>query len=300
MGKVTNQRRRIMESRYRNIAKTLPWRVGSTLVIFVVVWLLMRKLELDHKSNMMTTELVWYIVAGFVAQLIDGSLGMAYGVTASTLLLTFGLPPAATSATVHAAECFTTGASAISHHAFGNVNGLLFRRLLLPGIIGAVLGAYILSSFQGDALKPYVAGYLLIMGCIIVLKSFREFPPRTVRTHLIPLGFFGAFIDAIGGGGWGPIVATTLIARGNHIRETIGSVNAVEFFITLAASTTFILTLGLTNWQIILGLAIGGLLAAPIGAWACKRIPVRPFTISIGTLVVAMSLRTLLKYYGVF
>jgi uncharacterized membrane protein YfcA len=259
----------------------------------------MRKLELDHKSKTMTTELVWYIVAGFVAQLIDGSLGMAYGVTASTLLLAFGVPPAATSATVHAAECFTTGASAISHHAFGNVNRLLFRRLLLPGIIGAVLGAYILASFPGDALKPYVAGYLLIMGCVIVLKSFREFPPRTVRTHLTPLGFFGAFIDAIGGGGWGPIVATTLIVRGNNIRETVGSVNAVEFFITLAASITFILTLGLTNWRIILGLAIGGLLAAPIGAWACKRIPVRPFMISIGTLVVAMSLRTLLKYYGV-
>jgi len=247
----------------------------------------------------MTTEFIWYIVAGFVAQLIDGSLGMAYGVTASTLLLSFGVPPAVTSATVHAAECFTTGASAISHHAFGNVNRLLFRRLLLPGIIGAVLGAYILASFPGNVLKPYVAGYLLIMGCVLVLKSFRVFPPKTVSTHLVPLGFFGAFIDAIGGGGWGPIVATTLIARGNHIRETVGSVNAVEFFVTLAASITFILTLGLTKWQIILGLAVGGLLAAPIGAWACKRIPVKPFMIFIGIIVITLSIRTLLKYYGV-
>jgi len=287
------------ETHYRSIAKAITWRVGGALVIFVAAWVLMRKLELDYKSKTMTVEFVWYIVVGFVAQMIDGTLGMAYGVTASTLLLAFGLTPAATSATVHAAECFTTGASAISHHAFGNVNRLLFRRLLLPGIIGAVLGAYILASFPGNALKPYVAGYLLIMGCVIVLKSFREFLPRTVRTHLIPLGFFGAFIDAIGGGGWGPIVATTLIVRGNHIRETVGSVNAVEFFITLATSITFILTFGLTNWRIILGLAIGGLLAAPIGAWACNRIPVRPFMISIGTLVVAMSLRTLLKYYGV-
>lgn len=246
----------------------------------------------------MTTDFFWYFVAGFVAQLIDGSLGMAYGVTASTLLLTFGVPPAATSATVHAAECLTTGASALSHQAFGNVNRLLFRRLLLPGIIGAVLGAYILASMPGDAIKPYVAGYLLVMGAVIVLKAFREFPPRRVSTHLAPLGFFGAFLDALGGGGWGPIVATTLIVRGNTLREVVGSVNAVEFFVTLAASVTFILTLGLVHWQIILGLAAGGVLAAPIGAWACTRLPVKPFMILIGLLVMALSLRTLLRCCG--
>ncbi|MCM2357819.1 MAG: sulfite exporter TauE/SafE family protein [Geobacteraceae bacterium] len=246
----------------------------------------------------MTTDFLWYVVAGFVAQLIDGSLGMAYGVMASTLLLSFGVPPAATSATVHAAECLTTGASALTHQAFGNVNRLLFRRLLLPGIIGAVLGAYILASIPGDAIKPYVAGYLLIMGAVIVLKAFREFPPRRVSTHLAPLGFFGALLDALGGGGWGPIVATTLIVRGNTVREVVGSVNAVEFFVTLAASATFILTLGLVHWQIILGLAAGGVLAAPIGAWACTRLPVKPFMILIGVLVMALSLRTLLKCCG--
>lgn len=246
----------------------------------------------------MTTDFLWYVVAGFVAQLIDGSLGMAYGVMASTLLLSFGVPPAATSATVHAAECLTTGASALTHQAFGNVNRLLFRRLLLPGIIGAVLGAYILASIPGDAIKPYVAGYLLIMGAVIVVKAFREFPPRRVSTHLAPLGFFGALLDALGGGGWGPIVATTLIVRGNTVREVVGSVNAVEFFVTLAASVTFILTLGLVHWQIILGLAAGGVLAAPIGAWACTRLPVKPFMILIGVLVMALSLRTLLKCCG--
>lgn len=246
----------------------------------------------------MTTDFLWYVVAGFVAQLIDGSLGMAYGVMASTLLLSFGVPPAATSATVHAAECLTTGASALTHQAFGNVNRLLFRRLLLPGIIGAVLGAYILASIPGDAIKPYVAGYLLVMGAVIVVKAFREFPPRRVSTHLAPLGFFGALLDALGGGGWGPIVATTLIVRGNTVREVVGSVNAVEFFVTLAASVTFILTLGLVHWQIILGLAAGGVLAAPIGAWACTRLPVKPFMILIGVLVMALSLRTLLKCCG--
>lgn len=242
----------------------------------------------------MTTDFHWYVLIGFAAQLIDGSLGMAYGVTASTLLLGLGVPPAATSATVHAAECFTTGVSAISHHAFGNVNRSLFRRLLVPGIMGAVLGAYVLSSFPGDVLRPYMAGYLLMMGCVIVLKAFREFPPRTVSTHLVPLGFFGAFADAVGGGGWGPIVATTLIVRGNDLRATVGSVNAVEFFVTVAASVTFVLTLGLTHWSIILGLAVGGVMAAPLGAWACKCLPIKPFMVLVGILVIGLSLRTLL------
>lgn len=237
----------------------------------------------------------FYVAAGFAAQLIDGTLGMAYGVTASSLLLSFGITPAIASATVHAAECFTTGASALSHHAFGNINRSLFKKLLLPGVVGAVAGAYILSSFPGERLRPWVAAYLLLMGCVIVLKAYREFPPRVVTTHLVPLGLGGAFVDAVGGGGWGPIVASTLVARGNDVRMTVGSVNAVEFFVTLAASLTFILMLGLANWHIIAGLALGGLLAAPIGAWACTRIPLRPFTVLVGLLVIALSLRTLLR-----
>jgi uncharacterized membrane protein YfcA len=248
---------------------------------------------------MVTEEFLWYVLAGFLAQLVDGSLGMAYGVTASTLLLGVGVPPAATSATVHAAECLTTGASAISHHAFGNVDRLLFRRLLIPGVIGAILGAYILTAIPGEAFTPYVAGYLLIMGGIIVLKAFREFPPRKVTRHLVPLGFFGALLDALGGGGWGPIVATNLIVRGNDLRQTVGSVNAVEFFVTLAASITFVISLGLSHWSIILGLGIGGVIAAPLGAWACKHVPVKPFMILLGLLVIALSVRTILKHQGV-
>ena len=238
------------------------------------------------------------MAAGFVAQLIDGALGMAYGVTASSLLLTFGVPPAAASATVHAAECFTTGASAISHHAFDNIDRVLFRRLLFPGIVGAIIGAYILTSLPGEALKPYVAAYLLVMGIIIVAKAFREFPPRAVTTHLGPLGFVGALLDTLGGGGWGPVVASTLIVRGNHVRTTVGTVNAVEFFVTVAASVTFLLTIGLSNWQMILALALGGLPAAPIGAWACKHLPVKRLMVIVGLLVIALSLRTLLKTFG--
>jgi uncharacterized membrane protein YfcA len=237
---------------------------------------------------------LWLCVgAGFVAQLVDGALGMGYGVTASSLLLSFGLPPATMSATVHAAECFTTGASGLSHHAFRNINAVLFRKLLLPGVAGAILGAYILASFPGQKLRPFVAGYLILMGGIILLKAFREFPPRTVTTHLTPLGFGGALVDALGGGGWGPIVASTLLARGHNVRETVGSVNAVEFFVTVAASVTFFLTLGLTNWPMIVGLAVGGLPAAPLGAWACRHLPMRPLIIMVGALVIALGLRTL-------
>lgn len=242
------------------------------------------------------SDLFWfYVAAGFAAQVIDGTLGMAYGVTASSLLLSFGIAPAVASATVHAAECFTTGASAAAHHAFGNVNRALFRRLLLPGVVGAAAGAYILSNFPGEVLTPYVSTYLLVMGCVIVLKAFREFPPRVVTTHLAPLGFGGALLDALGGGGWGPIVASTLIARGNDVRLTIGSVNAVEFFVTLAASVVFVAMLGLGNWPIIVGLALGGLVAAPIGAWACTRIPHKPFGVLVGLLVIVLSLRTIFR-----
>ncbi|MCB1276802.1 sulfite exporter TauE/SafE family protein [Prosthecobacter sp.] len=237
-----------------------------------------------------------YVVAGFVAQLIDGALGMAYGVSASSLLMAFGVPPAATSATVHAAECFTTGASGLSHHAFGNVDRFLFRRLLIPAVIGAIIGAYALASIDGEVLKPYVSSYLIIMGVIIIAKAFTRVPPRNVTTHLAPLGFFGALVDAMGGGGWGPIVASNLIVRGNNVRITVGSVNAVEFFVTLAASVTFFLTIGLTHWSMILGLAIGGVVAAPLGAWAAKRIPHKPFMILVGLLVTGLSIRNLLKF----
>ena len=247
---------------------------------------------------MFTPDFLLYVLAGFVAQLIDGALGMAYGVIGSSLLLGFGVPPAAASATVHAAECFTTGASAISHHAFGNINKALFRRLLIPGIVGAALGAWILTRFPGDTLKPYVAGYLLLMGCVIVFKAFREFPPRNVTTHLAPLGFVGAFLDSMGGGGWGPVVSTNLIVRGSDVRQAVGTVSAVEFFVTLSASITFIVGIGLSHWSIILGLAIGGVIAAPFGAWACKRIPLKPFMVFIGIIVVALSIRTILGHYG--
>ena len=239
-------------------------------------------------------QVLQYALVGFVAQLIDGALGMAYGITATSLLLTTGVAPPVASATVHAAECFTTGASAISHHAFGNVDRELFRRLVLPGMAGAALGAWLLSSFPLAYFTPVVAVYLSLMGVVIIVKAFRQFPPRRVRRHVAGLGFVGGFLDASGGGGWGPIVASTLMARGNEVRRAIGSTNAVEFFVSLSATTTFVLGIGVVGWKIVLGLAVGGVIGAPLGALLCKHVPIRPMMVLVGCVVIALSLRTLL------
>jgi hypothetical protein len=241
---------------------------------------------------------IWlFILAGFCAQLVDGALSMAYGVTASSMLAIFGVPPAIASATVHAAETITSGFSLVSHHYFGNVDRALFRRLVAPGVVGAIVGAYLLTSLPGDLMRPIVSSYLLIMGLVIIVKAFRTFPPVSVTDHLTPLGFFGAFVDAIGGGGWGPIVASTLIVRGHDTRRTVGSVASAEFFVTLAASLTFLLTIGLSYWNVILGLAIGGAVAAPVGAYTCRRAPTKPLMFLVGTIVVILSVIALTAYF---
>lgn len=240
-------------------------------------------------------EIIQYAAIGFAAQIIDGTLGMAYGVSASSLLLAQGMAPVVVSSTVHAAEVFTTGISGMAHRYFGNVEQGMFWKLMLPGVIGAVTGAFVLGNVMGDVLKPLIAAYLGIMGILIMTRVFKTHAPRTKATRLVPLGFMGALMDAIGGGGWGPIVTSTLVARGHHARLTIGTVNAVEFFVTLAASITFIFTIGLQHWRIIAGLGVGGIVAAPLGAYFCTKIPHRPFMFAVGLLVLVISLRTLIK-----
>lgn len=235
-----------------------------------------------------------YALIGFAAQLIAGTMGMAYGVTASTLLLAMGVVPASISATVHAAEIFTTGASGLAHRYFGNVNRHLFWRLTLPGVAGAVLGAYVLTRIPGAKFAPFIALYQLAMGALILLRALRIALPVRATSRVAPLGFFGAVADAIGGGGFGTVVTSTLMARGNDARQTVGTVQAAKFLVTLAASITFFLTIGLSYWQVILGLAAGGAVAAPIGAYACSRISHKPFMILVGALVIAVSLRTLI------
>ena len=187
----------------------------------------------------MNENIVIFAIVGFVAQMIDGALGMAYGVSSTTFLLSLGIPPAVASASVHTAEIFTSGISGFSHLRLGNVDKKLFKKLLIPGIVGGIVGAYILTSVPGKVMKPFVALYLLIMGLMILWKVLKKQVQEVeVRTKLIPLGLAGGFFDAIGGGGWGPVVTSTLVMRGNHPRFTIGSVNLAEFFVTVAEVAT--------------------------------------------------------------
>ena len=238
-------------------------------------------------------ELLLYILAGFLAQMVDGALGMAYGVSASSLLLTFGVPPAPASASVHVAKVFAGGASGLSHWRAGNVLVPFAKKLIIPGVIGACIGAFILTEVPPEVIRPIVAAYLLFMGLIIVAKSLR----RTVRVgsdrHLTILGAAGGFCDALGGGGWGPIVTGTLLARGNEPRTTIGSVNFAEFFVALASTAMFLSTIGLQLWRPAAGLAIGGLLAAPIAARLTGRIPAKPLMFAVGLVIIALSVRTI-------
>jgi len=225
--------------------------------------------------------------------MINGALGMGYGISSTTFLISIGIPPAAASASVHTAEIFSSGVSGYSHWRFGNVDKKLFIGLLVPGIIGGIIGAYILTSIPGETIKPFIAVYLLIMGILVLRKAFKKIRVREVKTKLAPLGFFGGSLDAIGGGGWGPIVTATLLVRGNNPRFTIGSINLVEFFVTIAESITFVLTIGLVHWKIILGLIIGGVTAAPVAALLCKKLPIRALMIMVGILIMLSSLRIL-------
>jgi uncharacterized membrane protein YfcA len=244
---------------------------------------------------------IWeFIIVGFLAQLIDGALGMAYGVSSNTFLLSIGVPPAVASASVHAAEVVTTGVSGLSHWRLGNINKYLLKRLVIPGVLGGVIGAYLLTELPNEVIKPIVAVYLAIMGVVILRRAMHPIVEREVRTALAPLGIIGGFFDAIGGGGWGPIVTSTLMARGNNPRFTIGSVSMSEFFVTLSQSLVFILTLTLTieNAQIILGLLIGGVIAAPLAAFAARYIPARPLMMAVAVLIIILSIRTLILAIG--
>jgi uncharacterized protein len=227
---------------------------------------------------------------GFVAQLVDGALGMAFGVISTSAMLTLGVPVAQASAMVHTAEVFTTAASAVSHIAHRNVDWKLVLRLGVGGVIGAVLGAWVLSNVDANAVRPIVALYLLLLGIFILLKAARKIPKRDAPVALAPpLGLVGGFLDASGGGGWGPMVASTLIGSGQAPRKAVGSVNTTEFFVTTAAATTFFIELGIAPWRELIALVIGGVIAAPLGGWAVKRLPPRVLMTMVGILVISLS-----------
>lgn len=241
-------------------------------------------------------EFLVFFAIGVFAQLVDGTLGMGYGATSTSFLLAYGVPPVVSSTGVHVAEMFTTGASAISHHKFGNINKKLVKNLLIPGVLGSIIGAYLLSDvISGDVIKPFIAVYMIVLAIIIIRKALAKTIVKKKTKKLGFLATFGGFMDAVGGGGWGPIVTSTLLGRGRNPRYTIGSVNAAEFAVSFASGITFMLFGGIHGWQVIFGLILGGVIAAPIGAYLVNKIKRKPMMVAVGILIIVLSLKTLSK-----
>ena len=243
-------------------------------------------------------DLLPYIAAGFAAQIIDGALGMAFGAISSSLLVgVLGVAPAQASASVHFAEVFTTGASGLSHAFFRNIDWALFRRLALPGILGGVVGAYVITNIDASTARPLVMAYLLLIGLSLILRTLRYPNPRFEDPRIVaPLGLAGGFMDAAGGGGWGPVVTSNLLLQGADPRKTIGTVNTAEFFLTSAISITFILQLGLAAFTLAtLGLLLGGVIAAPFGAALARHVRPRLLLGLVGTVLVLTSVFNIWK-----
>ncbi len=232
-----------------------------------------------------------FILVGFIAQIIDGALGMAYGLSCTSLLMALGIPPKLASASVHTSEIFTTGVSGLSHIRFNNIDKALFFKIVITGAIGASIGAYLLSGvLDGSLVSPYISIYLFILGIYIFSKVFgkkKDVKPKTKYASV--LAFFGGLLDAIGGGGWGPIVTSNLLSQGHSPRHTIGTVNTAEFFVTYFATAVFIFVLGVQHLDIVLGLVVGGVIAAPFGAYLVSRIKPKVLLILVSLLILATS-----------
>jgi uncharacterized membrane protein YfcA len=245
------------------------------------------------------------LIVGYLAQFVDGTLGMGYGVFSASLLVSIGLYPVVASASVHTAEIFTTLLSGISHFKLGNVKRDLVLSLAIPGVIGGVTGAYFLASVPGKTIKPFVAAILLMMGLVILYRFLVWKNPITFeqnghsRWKLTLLGLVAGFMDAVGGGGWGPIATPSLILNGNdEPRQVVGSVNLVEFFVTLAETLTFLISVGpkAFRWDIVVALLVGGAIAAPSAAFLCKKLPAKALGALIGVALIGFNIRTLLKF----
>jgi len=242
-----------------------------------------------------------FLLVGFVAQLIDGALGMAYGVLSASMLLALGVPPANVSATVHASKVFTGAAAAASHAQQRNVSWRLFFPLAAAGVAGGVLGAWLLTALEADAIKPFVVAYLALMGLVILWRAYRSEPDRAVVpfNRPVPLGLAGGFLDALGGGGWGPTVTSTLLGAGTTPRCAIGTSNAAEFLVAGAVSSAFLYAMLTGRWEdaanlrqqvwAVAGLVVGGVAAAPLAARVTRKLPVRQMSWAVGVMVLGLA-----------
>lgn len=240
-----------------------------------------------------------FALVGVLAQLIDGALGMGYGVVSSTVLISLGVPPASVSASVHAAKAFTGAASAASHAFYKNIDFKLLIGLSMGGVVGGILGAYVLTNIDGGRIKPFVITWLFVMGVIILYRAWKGARPKVMpTTKPMGLGLVGGFFDSVGGGGWGPVVTSTLLGAGADPRKAIGTTNTAEFFVAIAISGAFLSALLFGGWEgeglsdlkwSILGLIAGGIVAAPFAGWTTKVLPLRALTWATGFLVVSLA-----------
>jgi len=270
-----------------------------SLAMVYIVFLKFPVMEMNSKWNEILDQLgpnVWKFVAfGFIAQMIDGALGMAYGVSVTTLLMSSGIPgitPAIASASMHASEIFTTGSSSLVYIRFRNINMKLFKALVWPGIVGTIVGVVAVSVVSKEyfsLIKPLVAIYTLTLGILIILRTFKK-PKKRKKIK-------GGFLDSVGGGGWGPIVTSSLLAGGRHLRYAVGSAHLAKFFVAVVSTVTFFVMIGLSHWQVIIGLVIGGMIAAPFSIYLSNKIPVKKGLILVGILIIALSIRTLIKSF---
>jgi len=254
-------------------------------------------------------KLIIFAFIGFLAQLIDGALGMAYGVTSSSLLLTFGMAPAIASASIHLAEVVTTAASGASHIKFGNVDRQAIFKLIIPGSIGAFTGACFLSALPGDVVKPYISLFLLFLGLYVLFRFLFKFNPSSEKKSLnlsrkqsIPLGLIAGFADATGGGGWGPLTTPILLSKkGASARKVVGTVDTSEFAIAVSATLGFLISLGWeeVNWLWVIALMLGGIVAAPIAAWLVRKLPSYLLGVLVGGFIILTNSRTLLTFWSI-
>lgn len=246
-----------------------------------------------------TDALLWGIAVGVIAQLVDGALGMAYGVTASSFLLATGAMPAVATASTHMAEIFTTGTSGLSHWRFGNIDRTLFRRLVVPGVIGAVVGVGLVTTIDGGVLKPWIALYLAIMGGYLVIKALADVHyDVSSRWAIGGVGFVAAFVDTIGGGGWGPVATTTLLGTGREPKQVIGSVNAAEFFVTMVSGISLAFVVNVEAWETVMGLIFGGMAVSPLAAYIAGKLPKRLLMVIVGIVIIVLNATAVVRLFG--
>ncbi|MCR8560530.1 TSUP family transporter [Mucilaginibacter sp. BJC16-A38] len=283
--------------------KNIIWLIWGSIILSIIIAvtaLWFNEPGFRAFAQTIGTEFYYFLAAGFLFALIDGAIGMSYGVTTTSFSLQMGIPPAAASMGVHLSEIMSNGIAGWMHYRMGNINWKLFKMLLVPGIIGAVTGAYLLSSLEhySQYTKPFVSVYTLILGIVILSKAFKTGVKKSEdKIKKIPLlGLGGGFIDAVGGGGWGSIVLSTLIAGGRHPRFSLGTVKLSRFFIALMSSITFIAMLNSKHWEAVAGLVIGSAIASPIAAKISNKISAKAIMVAVGVIVILISIKSIVAF----